>query len=157
MRKLNALLTLPLALGLLAGTAIAGEKAKANDGKVQRLEAGPDKDGEAILPVHRRGKVNQQSQGRPPVIPLPADVGPKGESVYTQGVLESIVDGAMYVRYKGKRTDPPNKKALKRFRIANLKSQPMSVLAKKVGQTVRLEIKRDANGQPYVMNVLTPR
>lgn len=163
MQKLAAILVLPLSVGLLAGSAFAADKEgkrQASDGKKGKVAASPRSDAkpeDAILPKHKRGDVNLQAQGRPPVVRKKVSLELQGDSVYTQGVLEAVDDGALLVRYRGKATDLPKNKAVKRYRIARLQDYSRSALMKRVETVVRLEIKRDARGQPYVVRFLKPR
>lgn len=165
MRKLTLTLALPALLGLLGAPASAADEAK----KTEKSDAATQlsdyferylKPSETPVPKARRADVNLQSRGRMPVVPLRPweETKPKGESTYAQGVVEQVEDGGLHIRYDVANPHTGTKSKVTRwYRLANMKVLPKTVLDAKVGKMVRLELKKDANGVPFIMNVLAPR
>ena len=166
MRKLTLTLALPALLGLLGAPASAADEAKKTEKKTDAAAQLSEyfdrylKPNETPVPKARRADVNLQSRGRMPVVPIVPweETKPKGESTYAQGVLEQVEDGGLHIRYDVLNPQTGAKSKVTRwYRLANMKVLPKTVLDAKVGKLVRLELKKDANGVPFIMNVLTPR
>lgn len=116
------------------------------------------------VPKARRADVNLQAQGiarHPRTVDVTRLFPAKGKVIYVEGTLQGLDDGRVGLVLdrpaKAGETLAAKKKAVHWFTLVDLKKTPLHRLEKKIGQRVRLEIKKDTNDIPHVFDVLPPK
>lgn len=161
--------TLPLLLVAVPALAFAGPKADGKS-KAAKAEAAQQKfqseyfdkykkPSTLEVPKHRLEQPREQPTGLTVTVPLrPIQIIPKdAKAFYIEGRLMQIEDGGLHIQFDVTGKGGTKSKAMRWYRLGNLKKTPLLTLKSKLGQTVRLELKSDANGVPFVLNVLPPR